>query len=395
MAEANGAEASGARPPRLLFLVNEALFFTTHRMPVALEAQARGCEVHVAAPFDAGPVEIIRSRGFHYHDLPLKRGGRSLRGEARLLAHFFRLLRRLRPGLVHHVSMKPVIYGGLASRLLKVPAAIHAVTGLGFLFIREDLSARLIRRAIMPLYRYALGHPNARVIFQNPDDLALFLRRRLVREKVTVMIRGCGVDLQQFHPAPLPEGPPIVMFPARIIGDKGVHEFIEAARRLRRQGMEARFVLVGRRDPDNPTDVPEDVVNGWVEEGLVEWWGYRTDMPAVLAQASVVCMPSYREGLPRGLIEAAACGAPIVTADVPGCREVVAHAVTGLLVPVRDGAATAAAIGRLLAEPETRQRMAQAARQRAEREFSVEQFVADTLATYQAVLPDGPFGSAT
>jgi len=377
------------RPPRLLFLMNEALFFTTHRIAVALAAQDAGYEVHVAAPFEDGPVAVIRGCGFHYHDLPLKRGGRSLLGEGRLLARCFQLIRAIKPDLVHHVAMKPVIFGGLASRLLRVPAVVHAITGMGFLFIRDDWAARTIRTLIRPLYRYALGHPNGRVIFQNPDDLGMFLRQGLVRQDITVMIKGCGVDMETFAPVAAPAAPPdgrlVVMFPARILGDKGVHEFIHAARTLKAAGSQARFILVGRRDPANPTDVAEATIRAWEAEGLVEWWGFRTDMPQVLPQAHIICMPSYREGLPRGLIEAAACGLPIVTADVPGCREVVKDGVSGILVPVRDGPATAAAIGKLLDDPGLRQAMGRAARQLALDEFTVEAFVADTLATYDAV----------
>ena len=373
--------------PKLLYLMNEALFFTTHRLPVALAAQQAGYLVHVAAPYEEGPVEIIRRHGFAYHDLPLKRGGRSILGELGLIASCLWLIASIRPQLVHHVAMKPVIWGGLASRLLRVPAVVHAVTGLGFLFIREDRATKLIRRLIMPLYRYALGHGNGRVIFQNPDDLALFTRRNLVRSDTTVMIKGCGVDMEQFRPRDHAADPPIVMFPARILGDKGVHEFVEAARIVKAEGIPARFVLVGRRDPANPTDVGEAAIRQWEGDGLLEWWGFRTDMPEVLPQASVICMPSYREGLPRGLIEAAACGLPIVTADVPGCREVVRRGESGFLVPVRDGRATAEAIKELLLDPELRRRMGAAARALAKAEFAVEAFVADTMATYRAVSP--------
>jgi len=380
-------------PARLLFLMNEALFFTTHRVAVALAAQEAGYEVHVAAPHEDGPVAVIRGCGFHYHDLPLKRGGRSLPGELRLLARCFRLIRQIRPDLVHHVAMKPVIFGGLASRLLGVRAVVHAITGMGYLFIRDDWPARTLRALIRPLYRYALGHPNARVIFQNPDDLGLFLCQGLVREDITVMIKGCGVDMRIFAPVepavPPPEersdDPLLVIFPARILGDKGVYEFVHAARTLKAAGSQARFILVGRRDPANPTDVAETTILDWEREGLVEWWGFRTDMPEVLRQAHIICMPSYREGLPRGLIEAAACGLPIVTADVPGCREVVRDGESGILVPVRDGAATAAAIGRLLDDADLRHAMGRAARQLALDEFTVEAFVADTLAAYAAL----------
>ena len=371
--------------PRLLFLVNEALFFTTHRLPVAMAAQAAGYDVHVAAPYQDGPVSVIQGCGFDYYDLPLERGGRNFLGEMRLIARCFHLIRRIKPDLVHHVAMKPVIFGGLVSRILGVPAVVHAITGMGFLFIRQDWLARALRVLIMPLYRYAFGHPNARVIFQNPDDLDLFLQQELVRKDITVLIKGCGVDVETFAPTSPPSGPAVVMFPARILGDKGGHEFIHAARTHKAAGSEARFVLVGRRDPANPTDVEEATIRGWEQEGLVEWWGFQTNMPEILTRAHIICMPSYREGLPRSLIEAAACGLPIVTADVPGCREVVRDGISGYLVPVRDGTATTAAIGKLLVDPDLRRSMGQAARQLALDEFTVEDFVADSLAAYDAL----------
>jgi glycosyltransferase involved in cell wall biosynthesis len=365
--------------------MNEALFFTTHRMPVAVAAAKLGYEVHVAAPYEEGPVAKIKAQGFAYHDIPLHRGGLNPVAELRLLLHLYGLVRRLRPALVHHVAMKPVAYGGLVSRLLRVPAAIHAVTGLGYLFTREDLKARLIRGFILRLYRFALAHRNCRAIFQNPDDLKLFTDRGLVDPAIVVMIKGCGCDVNVFVPKPPPDGPVTVMFPARILGDKGVNEFIAAVRILKAEGTPARFVLVGRRDPLNPTDVPETTIRGWEREGLVEWWGFRTDMPDVLTAAHIICMPSYREGLPRGLIEAASCGLPIVTADVPGCREVVRHDDNGLLVPVRDGKSTADALRRLIADADRRARMGRRSRERAVDEFSEAKFVADTLAAYAQV----------
>lgn len=373
--------------PRLLYLMNEALFFTTHRMPVALAASARGFEVHVAAPYEAEHVATIEHNGFAFHDIPLQRGGQSLLGELRLFLACWRLIGRLRPRLVHHVAMKPILYGGLASRLRGVPGVVHAVTGLGHLFVREDRAARLLRRIVLGLYRLALGHGNARAIFQNRDDLAMFVERGLVAPGIARLIRGTGVDMVAFHPAPALPWPAVVLFPARILGDKGVHEFVAAARQLKAAGTAARFVLVGRRDLANPTDVPEETLRGWVAEGLVEWWGFRRDMPEVLRQATIVCMPSYREGLPRGLIEAAATGLPMVATDVPGCREIVEHEANGLLVPPRDAAATASALGRLIGDPELCRRQGAEARRRARRDYAVEDFVAATLALYRELSP--------
>lgn len=377
-------------PRRLLFVVQEALFFTTHRLPVGLAMRERGWEVHVAAPADPTVAARITAAGLHFHSIPLGRGGRNPLAELRLLAALFGLFLRLRPDLLHLVSIKPVIWGGLVARLLGLPAVVHAITGLGYLFIRADGGAGLIHRLLFRLYRFALHHRNAVTIFQNPDDLEIFTRERLVPPNSWVMIRGCGVDMRVFceqpEPAIGPDHPLVVMFPARLLGDKGVREFVAAAQLLRADHVNARFVLVGRRDPDNPTDVGEAQLRQWIDAGIVEYWGYAEDMPAMLARAHIVVMPSYREGLPRGLIEAAAIGRAIVTTDVPGCREVVRHEVNGLLVPVRDGTATAAAIRRLLDDAGLRHRLASGGRAVAASEFSVEGFVVASLTTYDRLL---------
>lgn len=377
-------------PPRLLLLMNEALFFVTHRMPVAVAAREQGFEVHVAAPYMERPVEAIRAQGFHYHDIPLDRGNLRPGAELALIAAFYRLLREVRPDLMHAVAMKPVVYGGALARLVGVPAVVLAVTGLGYLFLRRGLRMALTRAIVKRLYRYALAHPNGRAIFQNPDDLDLFVSGGLVDADATVMIKGCGVDLDEYRDTPEPEGEITVMFPARIIGDKGVREFVAAARILRAEGVAARFVLVGRNDPQNPTNVAEDEIRRWEQAGLVEWWGFSEAMPATLARAHIVCMPSYREGLPRGLIEAAACARPIVSADVPGCREVVREGENGFLVAARDGEATAAAIRKLVGDGALRRRMGARGREIAAAEFSVEHFVGDHLALYRRVLGEPP-----
>ena len=373
---------------RLLFLVNEALFFTTHRMSVARAAREGGFEVHVAAPHEQEPVEVIEANGFHYHPIPLIRSGTSIKGELTLLMAFWRLLKRIKPDLTHHVAMKPVAYAGCLARLSRVPAVVHAVTGLGYLFIRDDLLSRTQRMIIMRLFRFALAHPNGRVIFQNPDDLDLFTKKAAVDPTIATIIRGTGVDMNRFVPVATPRKRPVVMFPARVIGDKGVHEFVEAARQLTGRGVVADFVIVGRTDPINPTAVADETVRQWEREGILTWWGFREDIAAALQQASIVCMPSYREGLPRVLIEAAACGLPIVTTDVPGCREIVDDGVNGLLVPPRDGPATAAAIARLVDNPDLRRRMGEASRAMTVAEYGVDDFVRRTLSVYAEVAPD-------
>jgi glycosyltransferase involved in cell wall biosynthesis len=201
------------------------------------------------------------------------------------------------------------------------------------------------------------------------------------------MIRGSGVDLLRFKQLPVPSGLPIVVFPSRLLADKGIFEFVAAARLLRRQGMLARFVLAGLVDPANPTSVTPAQLDDWAAEGVIENWGYRSDMPQVLSKATVVALPSYREGLPKALIEAAACGRAVVTTDVPGCRDAIEPGVTGLLVPVREGEALAKAIEKLLTHPEQREDMGQAGRRLAEQEFDVKAVVDKHLAIYKRLLP--------
>ncbi|WP_341895522.1 glycosyltransferase family 4 protein [Ferrovibrio terrae] len=379
---------------RLLIVVQEALFFTTHRLPVGRAMQRRGWTVHVAAPADPAIAARLQAEGFVFHPIPLTRSRQNPLAEFRLLLVLLGLFLRLRPQLVHLVSIKPVVWGGLAARLAVLPGVVHAITGLGYVFIqsedRADVQTGLLRRLIERLYRLALGYGRSIAIFQNPDDLAVFEARRLVRPDRWVMIKGCGVDMQVFanHAEPSVDAanPPVVMFPARLLGDKGVREFVAAAEILRAEGAVARFVLVGRRDPDNKTDIGAEQLQRWIDSGVVEYWGFADDMPAMLPRAHIIVLPSYREGLPRGLIEAAAIGRAIVTTDAPGCREVVRHEENGLLVPVGDGKATADAIRRLLEDVPLRHRLAARSRAIAVAEFSVEQFVAASLATYDRVL---------
>ncbi len=380
-----------AAPKRLLFLLNDAPFFISHRLSVAIAARETGWEVHVAAPVNVAEDEVavaaIEQAGVHFHAVPLNRGGMNPIAEFRLMVAYWKLMRALRPDLVHGVAMKPGAYGGTVARLLRVPGLVIAVTGLGFLFLRETAKTQLLRHIVLSLYGFAFGHANCRAIFQNPDDLALFQAAKVLGKTPVHMIRGCGVDLAKYAPSPEPEEPPVVVFPARIIADKGIHEFIAAVRILKSQGTAARFVLIGRTDPDNPTDVGEDHIRQWESEELVAWQGFSNEMPRVFRDCHIVCLPSYREGLPRTLIEAAACERAIVTADVPGCREIVRDGENGLLVPARDGAATADALRRLIDDADLRRTMARRGRAYAEAEFSVQKFVDDSLAVYEEVSP--------
>jgi len=366
---------------RLLFIVNVDTFFLSHRLPIAEAALRAGYEVHVAAALTPGCREAFDARGIQVHALPVERSSANPFSALRLLGALVSLFGHVRPDLVHLVTIKPVLLGGIAARLARVPAVVAAVSGLGYVFTSKGGWALLRRKLVETAYRLALGHPNASVIFQNQDDLSVIERAARLRPGQAELIRGSGVDLREFRPTPLPTQAPIVLLAARLLGDKGVNEFVEAARQLHGHA-DARFVLAGDVDPGNPSSLAREQVDALVREGVVEWWGHRQDMPQVLSAATLVVLPSYREGLPKVLIEAAACGRPVVTTDVPGCRDAVIAGQTGLLVPAKDADALRDAIRVLLDDPRQCSRMGLAGRQLAQAAFDVDHVVARHLEIY-------------
>jgi lipopolysaccharide/colanic/teichoic acid biosynthesis glycosyltransferase len=369
---------------KLLFVDNSVDTFYSYRMPLAIAAREAGFDIHVATP--PGRCEsIIRDAGFTFHPLPMTRSGMGI-GEFACVIHLYSLYRRIKPDLVHHLRLKPVLYGGLAAYAARVPAEVSMPTGLGHVFTAQTRKALILRLVTLAGCSVAFRHKNLRVIFQNPDDLAVFVKSKVLRKDKSVLIRGSGVDISQFVLTPEPVGSPVVMLVGRMLRDKGVLEFVEVAKTFKARGSDARFVLVGNSDPGNPTAVPAADLQAWHDAGVVEWWGYREDMRQVLEQANIVCLPSYREGVPKVLIEAAAAGRVIVTTDVPGCREVVRHGQNGLLVPPRDSKGLTEAIDFLLASPDARARMSRRGRHAAVANFSLDRVIAETIETYHDVL---------
>ncbi|SAI69770.1 glycosyltransferase [Bordetella ansorpii] len=373
---------------RLLFVVNNPAFFLSHRLWPALAAQAAGWDVHVAT-MDGPAVADIVARGMTHHAIPLTRSGKQPLQELGSMWALLRLFRRLRPDVVHLVTIKPVLYGGIAARLAGVPGMVAAISGLGFIFLSDGLKAKLVRGVVGVMYRLALGHRNSRVIFQNSADRDTLRRLGALRDGQDVLIRGSGVDLAEWPATPEPPRPVVALMVARLLRDKGVAEFVEAARLLRAQGLDVRMRLAGGIDPGNPTSATEADVARWREDGAVEVLGERADVAALTAASHIAVLPSYREGLPKSLLEAAACGRAVVTTDVPGCRDAITPGETGLLVPARDSAALAAAIARLATDDALRQRMGRAGRELAQREFDVEDVNRRHLEVYDALRAAG------
>lgn len=371
--------------PVLLFVINDIKFLISHRLPVAIEAQRAGFEVHAAGP-RVPECRVLEENGIRFHPLELARSRISLFQEPRTIWRIFRLLRALRPDLLHLVTIKPVLYGGIAARLAGVSAVVSAISGLGYVFLSSGVLARARRWAVELAYRWVFGHPNAGVIFQNQEDLTGFVDRGLLRREQTELIRGSGVDPREYPVLPEPAGVPVVLLASRLLRDKGVVEFAEAARMLRERGVIARFRLAGDVDPQNPSSLSRDEIETWVRSGTVEWIGYQNPIQKAFADAAIVCLPSYREGLPKVLIEAAACGKPLISTDAPGCNDIVCDGENGLLVPVRDSAKLADAIEELVRDPALRERLGKNGRARVLEHFQISQVVAQTLGLYRRLL---------
>lgn len=377
---------------KLLFIVNVDWFFISHRLPVALKAMEEGYEVHLLCAI-TDKADYLKSTGLIVHPFSFSRSGRNIFRELFSIFNLYKQIKSIKPDLLHLVTIKPVLYGGILARVLNVPAVVSAISGLGFLFVkRAGLHVRLLRYAVLFLYRMAMRHVNQRVIFQNPTDRDALVKAGGVDKNKTCLIRGSGVDLRCYPMKPEPDGVPVVVMASRLLKDKGVDEFVDAARRLQLQGVAVRFWLIGEPDQENPESITADTVLAWQKEGIVDCLGFRSDIAELFSQAHIVALPSYYgEGLPKVLIEAAACGRAVVTTDMPGCRDAIEVNVSGLLVPARDAAALAQALNRLIEDVSLRHQMGKAGRDLAMREFAIEKVVATHLSIYRQLIEKNAF----
>jgi glycosyltransferase involved in cell wall biosynthesis len=380
---------------RILYVVNHAAFFASHRLPIALAARAAGYEIALATGLPASDaMEPAAELALEQCAVPLQRmpfssSGmnplRELWGLAKLCAH----MHRYRPDLVHCASPKGLVYGGMAARLCRASGLVLAVSGMGFAFTRAHRpsfargASRLVFKTLM---KWVFRHPNLKVIVQNADDREGLLSSGLLGTDQVVLIKGSGIPLADFVDMPLSRKEPVVLLPARMVADKGVREFLTAASELRAQHPDWRFVLAGAADYKNPTRVPPEVLRDAEQDGTVEWHGHVHDMRPYFARAAIVCLPSYREGMPKSLLEAAAAACAVVTTDVVGCREAIQDGETGILVPARDSTALAEALRKLMEDAQLRARFALAGRSLAVAQFGLDGVIEKTLAIYESLL---------
>lgn len=365
---------------KILYLVTEDRYFYTHRLPLAKAMVEKGYQVFVVTRGDKLQSEFEQA-GLIVIPYDFNRKGVNPFKEAVKLIKLIKIYKKIRPDIVHHVAIKPVIHGSIAARIIKIPKVVNAIAGLGTVFSDNTFLTRMIRPVVNSLFRLLLNAPNSTVIIQNLEDQTQ-LEKQGVKKKQFVLIRGAGVDTDQFVFIKEPDEIPKIVLTSRMLWNKGIGELIEATRILRRGNLQFEVWLVGDCDPGNLSSIPELIIKSWVDEGLVKWLGLRDDIAEIWHQSHIAILPSYREGLPKSLLEAAACGKPIVTTDVPGCREVVKDGANGFLVPAKNPAALAVALKKLIENPELRKVMGGRSRQIAEKEFSSEKIIQETLMLY-------------
>ena len=366
----------------ILYFVTEDWYFCSHRLPLAIAAREAGYAVFVVTRVNSHGDEIEQA-GLELIPFEVSRRSKNPFREFAAVWRLTGLYRRIRPDIVHHVALKPVIYGSIAAGLARVSKVVNAMAGLGFLFSSKRPLARFLRPIVNSMFRILLNNNRTTVLLQNPDDIDVLCDAGSVMRDNVKLILGSGVDTERYSFRPEPSGALVVLLASRMLWDKGIGEFVHAAGKLRRKGIDARFVLAGDSDDENPGSISKAQLKEWSDSGLVEWWGRCSNMPEVFATVHVVCLPTaYGEGVPKVLIEAASCGRPIVATDAPGCREIVIDGENGLLVPIKEVDALAEAILQLLQSTELRRKMGQAGRQRVIDHFSLEKVVNETLDIY-------------
>jgi glycosyltransferase involved in cell wall biosynthesis len=370
---------------RCALVSNTDWYLYNFRLSLARALQENGYDVILISP-RGEYTTLIEEQGFRWYEWQVGRQSVAPWREMKAIRKLSYLYRKLKPDLVHHHTIKPVLYGGIAAQRASVPAVVASITGRGYAFTGQGTRPKLLESIIRPFYRYVLLRDNTQIIFENEHDQQYFLNAGFVNSEHSHLIESVGVDPELFFPVPEPDGPVVILLASRMLWDKGVGVLVEAAHLLQKKGLEFRIELVGNPDPGNPTSIPEEQLQTWDKEDLLKWLGWQFDMQRVFSQSHIVVLPSFHEGVPTGLLEAAACGRPIVASDIPGCRTVVIDGKTGILVPPRQPKPLADALERLILNSDLRGRMGKAGRERILKYFTQQQINQQTLDVYRLSL---------
>ena len=366
---------------KIAFVVNVDWFFISHRLPLALHAIERGDEVYLLT-FDTGRKSELQQKGIHFIDIPFERSGSNPIHELKCIKALSQAYKKIKPDVIHHITLKASLLGCFAAKLAKHKCVVNAISGFGYMFTedRKGLKQTIVKKLIHLSYK----SDTFSFILQNPDDVEAVKSMYLVPENKIYLIKGSGVDLKEYYYSEPEEHPKIVcLFPARILKDKGVIEFIQAAMLLEDEYKgKVKFILAGDCDEENPAVLHETELKQMLIPGYVEWIGYQKQMIPVYSESDIVVLPSYREGLPKSLIEACAIGRPIVTTDAIGCRECVIDGDNGYLVPIKDSKSIATSLKKLIDSKDLRLRMGKRSRELAVRDFSIDSVIEKTFAIY-------------
>jgi glycosyltransferase involved in cell wall biosynthesis len=372
--------------PKILLFANTDWYLYNFRLSLAKELRQRGNDVILLSP----PGEFsnrLQEEGFQWISFPLSRRGVNPFKEVRSIIKLLQTYRTLQPDLVHHHTIKCVLYGTLAATFTRIPAIVNSITGRGFIFSSTNPLAIILKPVVKLIYKMSFSFARIKVIFENKTDLVFFLENKLLEREQVNLIPGVGVDIKRFYETSKSDANPIILLATRMLWDKGVGVFVDAAKLVNKQQKRARFVLVGGVDEGNPGSINKETLEQWHNKQIVEWWGFREDMPSIYSSCTIFSFPTmYGEGVPTVLLEASACSRPLIATDVPGCRDVVTHGVNGLLVPPKNPQALAKAIESLLTNPNLRTEMGKAGRRLAQEKFSLEKIIEQTLDVYQKAL---------
>jgi glycosyltransferase involved in cell wall biosynthesis len=372
---------------RILYLITEDWYFLSHRLPLARDRRDAGWDVIVATRTSLFGEEIERE-GFMLVPIRMRRRGRMIFSELYAIFELIQIFRMHKPDIIHNVGLKPVIYGSIAALLSRRGPVVNMLAGMGYVFSAGHLSIRVVRTLIKMALKPCLSARSHWLIVQNKVDATVLTGSKLAPKSRTMLIKGSGVDTDRFKPMPEPDGPIIAAVVSRMLKDKGVREVVFAARELKRRNVQVEIWLVGDPDIENPTSLSRNELDQWAAEGCIRWLGHQSDIASIWAQAHIALLPSYHEGMPKALLEAAACGRPMIASDVPGCNELVVDGENGLLVPIRDWVQLADAIQLLAGSQKLRAKLGRAARETICADYGQQKILESTQMLYQRALAE-------
>ncbi len=369
---------------KIIFLVNVDSFFISHRLPIAKQLLRDGYDVHIATQFTRYKKMLLKM-GFKAHDINFNKNSVNLLKAILPIVQIFLLIRKIRPTIIHLISLKPIIFGGLVSFISPINSMVISITGLGSMFLKKGKFYKIREYIFNLFYRIIFLFPNLKVILQNKNDLNYLIKNAKLKKNKTKIIRGSGVDLKALKFSKIPKNIPIILMAGRIIADKGIFEYIKSIQYLKKNNFKGKFYLVGDVDYQNPSAIKKLTINRWHKKKIITYVKHQKNISTFLKKSTIVVLPSYREGFPKILMEAAACGRPVVTTNVPGCKDAIIKNITGILVPPRNHLLLANAIKNLIDNRKKLETIGKAARKHALKNFNINHVVSKHLYIYKSL----------